>query len=115
MNDMTQKPEKKSRKRIGSQQDLPEARELADRALASEKGIEISFPDERTATAMKVNILKLRSRDRQRNAKIFKPGDPLYGASAYDILAPKVKGNTLLIYKGVGSIPIDGLQIKPIE
>lgn len=68
---------------------LPEARALLDRALTSPRGIEIQCDSPGAANALYMNLHKCRSMERKRNSKIFSPGEPLYGATAWDDLVIK--------------------------
>lgn len=68
----------------------PDIRGAADKALASEKGVRLRFPDERTALTFKGRFHSFRYQDRKENMKIYTdPDHPMHGRSAYDPLMIK--------------------------
>lgn len=71
-------------------------RAALDRALSSEKGVRLRFPDDKAAMTFKGRVHSLRYLDRKANAKIYPEGDPMHGASAYDPLMVKTESPTVV-------------------
>jgi len=67
-------------------------RQALDRAVASNKGVRITFSDgtpsanSAVATSVRARMHRLRVEDRRNSAEIYPPEHPLYGQSAWDIL-----------------------------
>ena len=56
------------------------------RANATERGIRIEFPDERSARAYLARLHQARVLDRKENKDVYAPGDPMFGKSDYDTI-----------------------------
>jgi hypothetical protein len=69
----------------------PDVAELFDRALASEKGLVLSFntPAEATINAGRMNAYRVRLR--RENAKIYPPGHALHNSTPYEGLMVRRK------------------------
>ena|SRR5271166_1039341 len=69
--------------------------ELMDRALDDARGIRVKFPDFKSAWHMRNRLHHARRIDRDDNRETYKdnPDHPLYGRSAYDGLAVRVREN----------------------
>lgn len=85
-------------------------RGAADKALASEKGVRLRFPDERAALTFKGRFHSLRSLDRKENKKIYTEGDAMWGRSAYDPLMIKTVEPTV-----VAIIKLEGVEFEVEE
>lgn len=57
-----------------------------EKALASEKGLMLTFATKGRAVHFRQRGYKFRSLDRIRNTELYPEGDPMYGKSPYDIL-----------------------------
>lgn len=66
-------------------------RAALDRALLSEKGVRLRFPDEKAAMTFKGRFHSFRSLDRKENSKIYKETDPMFSRSVYDVLMTKTE------------------------
>jgi len=64
-------------------------RKVLDRALETEKGVQLRFPDEQAAMTFKGRVHTVRYLDRKENKKIYAETDPMWGRSAYDGLMLK--------------------------
>jgi hypothetical protein len=62
-----------------------------DKALESEKGVRLRFPDAKAAMTFKGRVHSLRFLDRKENKKIYPPDDPMHGRSVYDPLMVKTE------------------------
>lgn len=67
--------------------------EIFDRALASERGVRLRFPDKGAARQYRMRLNKARSLHREDNAETYDAEHPLHGRSEYDIFIIKVKQN----------------------
>lgn len=76
-----------------------DVRALLDRALESEKGIVVTFEDEKVALSKWRICYVVRSRAAKQSMKMFPADDPKYGCSPYDKLQFRHKGNKLEILK----------------
>jgi len=72
-------------------------KETLNRALESSKGIRVLFETKSEATRFRHQCNSFRVKDRQDNAELYSPGDPLYGVSAYDELILTVSDNAVAI------------------
>ena len=80
-------------------------RAALDKALESEKGVRLRFPDAKAAMTFKGRVHSLRFLDRKENKKIYNETDPMYGRSVYDPLMVKTEDpKTVIIIK------LDGVQ-----
>lgn len=78
----------------------PDIRAALDKALESEKGVRLRFPDAKAAMTFKGRVHSLRYLDRRENRKIYPLGDPMHGHSVYDPLMVKSEdANTVAIVK----------------
>ena len=66
-------------------------RSALDKALESEKGVRLRFPDHKAAMTFKGRVHQLRFLDRKENRKVYPEGDPMHGRSAYDPLMVKTE------------------------
>jgi len=80
-------------------------RAALDKALESQKGVRLRFPDAKAAMTFKGRVHSLRFLDRKENKKIYNETDPMYGRSVYDPLMVKTEDpKTVIIIK------LDGVQ-----
>jgi len=68
-----------------------DVRGLLDRALAAERGIRVKFNKKGAAINLRQRMNHFRRLDRRENKQTYKPGDPLYDRSQYDMLLFKLK------------------------
>lgn len=61
-----------------------------DRALASARGIRLSFTSEGAARHFRTRLHTARRLDREANAETYEEGHPLHGTSQYDPLVVKL-------------------------
>ena len=90
----------------------PDIRSVLDRALASEKGVLLRFPDEKAAITFKARVHTLRYLDRKENKKIYPPDDLMFGRSAYDPLMVKTKAPTVVAVIKLEGVEFDMEEIK---
>lgn len=64
-----------------------DVQEALDRALASERGISISFDSHGQAIRFRHRAYSLRKILREKSGEIYKPGEFAYGRTPYDALA----------------------------
>lgn len=88
----------------------PDIRGAADKALASEKGVRLRFPDERAAMTFKGRFHSFRYQDRKENAKIYPEGHIMHKRSAYDPLMIKTVEATV-----VAVIKLEGVEFEVEE
>lgn len=88
----------------------PDIRGAADKALASEKGVRLRFPDERAAMTFKGRFHSFRHMDRKENKKIYTKDHPMWGCSAYDPLMIKTVEPTV-----VAVIKLEGVEFEVEE
>lgn len=64
----------------------PDVQALFDRALASERGLVLTFnsPSEATINAGRMNAFRVRLR--RDNARVYPEGDPMHGSTPYECL-----------------------------
>lgn len=67
--------------------------EVFDRALASERGVRIRFPEEGDARYYSMRLQKARVLHRKDNAETYSTDHPLHGRSEYDTFTIKVRPN----------------------
>ena len=75
---------------------------LFEQALASPKGIVVSFADNGIATHMRMRMNTARAIDRNENKSIYPEGHPMHGKSAYDGLVfrfSRIRDDTLVLEK----------------
>lgn len=79
----------------------PDVQELFDKALASEKGLKLTFKDAKEATINAGRMNAYRVRLRRDNARVYPADHKLHKATPYDgLMIRKQKGsNTVLIEK----------------
>ncbi len=68
---------------------------VLDRALASEKGIEVLFADKDRATAFRYRLNQARRMSRKDNRDIYPAGHRLHGWSEYDTLTLELHDKTI--------------------
>jgi len=85
----------------------PDIRAVLDKALASEKGVLLRFPDEKAAQTFRGRVHTLRYLDRKENKKIYAPDDPMFGRSAYDPLMVKTREPTV-----IAVIKLEGVEFE---
>jgi hypothetical protein len=79
-------------------QSLKDVAEYMDRALASDRGIEITFDTFANMSAFRFRCYSLRKADRKRSEQtIGNPVDPAYSTSSYDILTLRSNLETLTL------------------
>lgn len=76
-----------------------DCRAIMNRALASERGIEIECGKKPEAFRMRARCYEARSQDREASKKIYQPDDPQYGQSAWDRLVIRLDGATIRVEK----------------
>lgn len=67
-----------------------DAEELFERALATERGIKITFETRGAAIALRHRMNKHRVNDRRANVKTYPEDNPLHGTSTYDRLRLRI-------------------------
>ena len=77
-----------------------DCRELFDKALASDNGLKITSETKGKAIHLRQRLMKFRALDRTQNAKIYVPGDPLFGKSEYDRVSCALEDNALILKVG---------------
>lgn len=87
-------------------------RGAADRALTSEKGIRLRFPDEKAAMTFKGRFHSFRYQDRKENKKIYPEGDPMHGRSAYDPLMVKTEEPTVVCVIKLEGVDFEMEELK---
>lgn len=71
----------------------PDIAEVFDRALASAKGIQLTFENANAVTTFCGRAHNYRYLDRKESKKVYNEGEPMYGRSAYDpLMIQKVPG-----------------------
>lgn len=89
----------------------PDIRGTLDKALLSEKGVRLRFPDEKAAVTFKGRVHTFRSLDRKENKKVYPdPDHPMHGRSAYDPLMVKTEEPTV-----VAVIKLEGVDFQVEE
>lgn len=91
---------------------------ILDRAMASNLGLRLTFPDVGAARSFQLRLNKARRINRDDNAEVYDASHPLYGASEYDTLTIRLKANgaadgsgTVLVIEKVDR----EMQIEEIE
>lgn len=74
-----------------SRQSYGDCYELMEKALEDEKGVRVCMNTEDKATFFRMRCHTARQLHRKDNMQIYKPGDPMYGASIYDKLTFRIK------------------------
>lgn len=74
----------------------PDIRDAFDKALASAKGVRLTFPDEKAAITFKGRANSFRYKDRKENKKIYPEGHAMHGCSPYDPLMVKTVEPTVV-------------------
>jgi len=77
----------------------PDVQKLFDQALASERGLQLTFETEGEATFQAGRFNAYRVRHRRENAKIYPADHILHGKSEYDGLMVQRRGLVVLIKK----------------
>lgn len=77
----------------------PDARALMDKALDTEKGIEIELSSPKDAFRMRMNCYAVRKRDKKSSLHLFPQGHPKHGNTPYDELTFIAVGAKLKILK----------------
>lgn len=72
--------------------------EVMNRALASEHGVKVEFPDQAKATNFVQRANALRSRQRKLSISMFEEGDPRRGTCDYDTVRILRRGNFVILY-----------------
>lgn len=87
-------------------------RKVLDRALETEKGVQLRFPDEQAAMTFKGRVHSVRYLDRKENKKIYGLDDPMHGRSVYDGLMTKtgIKKDGTKDLCLVAVIKLDGVE-----
>ena len=67
-----------------TRQAYPDIYALLDRALAAPNGLRVKVADHDKAVFLRMRIHQARQIDRNDNAQIYSPGEPLFAASQYD-------------------------------
>lgn len=70
-------------------------RDLLERALSSPKGVRIFFPTQEAAVSMRNRMNSVKTEERRKNNRVYKPGDPSYNTTPYDSLAIVLKSGLL--------------------
>lgn len=78
------------RKAYRSKFQFDDLRQLFDKAIESERGIDIRQKSSPAAMAFRHRLNSFRVNDRNDNAQIYPVGDPLHGASVYDAIVIRV-------------------------
>lgn len=78
------------------------ARDLLDKALLTDKGLQLLYPTVKTATKVRHDMNRARVIDRELNRQVYpNPSDPMHGKSAFDVLVIRlVKNKTHLNPEG---------------
>ena len=87
-------------------------RAVLDKALASEKGVQLRFADEKTAMTFRGRVHTLRYLDRKENKRIYPEGDPMHGRSVYDPLMVKKKEDGVVAVIKLEGVEFDIEEIK---
>lgn len=77
----------------------PDVAALLDKALASTKGLRLTFETPAKATFNRGRINAYRARVRLQNMKVYPAEDPMHGATPYDSLMIKLDGCIVVIEK----------------
>ena len=88
--------------------------DILDRALATPRGLRLSFPVEGDARHFRTRLHAARSLHRRDNAATYPEGDPKHGSSEYDPLTVKLRANGkgwVLLIEPVSAT----MQIEEIE
>jgi hypothetical protein len=70
-----------------------DVRDLLDQALATPRGLRVSFPTPEAANAIRMRIYALRKHDSSESRKIYPPDHPTYNRTPYDSLIVRVVGS----------------------
>lgn len=74
-----------------------DVQDALDRALASTRGIKLTFSSGGSAVQFRHRIYSLRKLDRHESRAIYKPGDDDYDRSPYDRLTIQIEGTNIFI------------------
>jgi hypothetical protein len=74
----------------------PDIRAVLDKALASEKGLRLTFATPEEAITFKGRVHSYRYKERKENRKVYPEDHPLHGHSAYDPLMVKTESPTVV-------------------
>lgn len=88
----------------------PDCGALFDKALASTKGIKVTFNTAQEATFQGGRFNAFRVRHRRQNGKIYPAEHPLHKASEYDGIMVRVRGNVVELHK----LSADNLDIEAL-
>lgn len=88
----------------------PDCQALFDKALASEKGLRITFESAQEATFQGGRINAFRVRHRKQNSRIYPADHPLHKASEYDGVMVRVRGNVVELHK----LTVEQLKIEEL-
>lgn len=83
-----------------------------DRALTSEKGVRLRFPDERAALTFKGRVHSFRYQDRKENKKVYPEDHPMHGRSAYDPLMVKTEEPTVVCVIKLEGVDFEMEELK---
>jgi hypothetical protein len=87
--------------------------DLFDQALEKEKGIRVPVSHNRAAHRLRHRLHAARAVMREANRAVYKPGDPMYGASAYDIIVCRIRSDTedqWWVYLEKNNVIPDGIE-----
>lgn len=87
-------------------------RACLDKALASEKGVRLRFPDDKAAMTFKGRVHSCRYLDRKENKKIYAIDHPMYGKSVYDPLMVRTESPTVVAVIKLEGVDFDLEEIK---
>lgn len=73
--------------------------EVLDQALASSKGLRVTFADAPAAWRFRSRCNSYRMQDRKDAKKIYPPEHVNHGRSAYDVLILRIEGNEMVVEK----------------
>lgn len=89
----------------------PDVADLFDKALASDKGVKVTFNDDNEATINAGRMNHYRSRLRRENARVYPADHPMHGKTPYEALMVKRRGNIVIIEKlDVGRFNLEELE-----
>lgn len=88
----------------------PDIRQALDRALASEKGVRLTFENSKAAITFKGRVHSFRYLDRKENRKVYPEDHPMHGRSAYDPLMVKTESELV-----VAVIKLEGVEFQTEE
>lgn len=77
----------------------PDVEALFDKALASDKGLLLTFADPKEATVNAGRFNAFRVRVRRENKRVYPADHPMHNATPYDCLMIRKKGNEVRVEK----------------